>query len=122
MLRRLLLPSFILLLAGCSATYVPTGGAPASGPPYDAQLDRCRDEAHQQLDAERTLVAAALGVLVGAAHGALAGAVSGAAGQGAWIGAAAGLVIGATIGAIGDDQAFTAAVDSCMSASGYRRS
>jgi hypothetical protein len=122
MLRRLLLPCFVLLLAGCSATYVPTGSAPASGPSYEAQLERCRDQAHQQIDAERTLLAAAAGVLVGAAHGALAGALSGAAGEGAWIGAAAGLVVGAAIGAVSEDQDYARAVDACMSANGYRRS
>jgi hypothetical protein len=122
MRRRLLLPATALLLAGCAADYVPNGAAPASGPGYEAEVALCREQAHQKLDAERTLAGAAGGLLLGAAHGALAGALSGAAGQGAWIGAAAGLVVGAAVGAVAEDQDFTYAVDTCMSERGYRRS
>jgi hypothetical protein len=119
---RLLLPLGALLLAGCAASYVPTGAAPASGPGYESEVALCRAQAHQQLDADKTLAASAVGVLLGAAHGALAGAAAGAAGEGALIGAAAGLVVGAAIGAAADDADFTRAVDDCMRERGYRRS
>jgi hypothetical protein len=119
---RLLLPLAALLLTGCAASYVPTGAAPASGPGYESEVALCREQAYQQLDADKTLAAAAAGVLLGAAHGALAGVVSGAAGEGALIGAAAGLVVGAAIGAVSDDADFTRAVDACMRGRGYRRS